>query len=111
MRKSKVRLVIDTGVLIPCGDKSDDIGIINSIKKFGNEFPNLLKKTNIVLLLSSEILKEYRLIPRKIDNCHPLPKFHASFKRIHNRLQRSVRQSKCKERCISEYEHMFFSCN
>ncbi len=109
MSKNEVRLVIDTGVFIPCGDKSENI--INSIKKFGNELPNLAERINIVILLSTEILKEYRLIPPKVRNCHPLPKFHASFIRNFNRIQLTLGKSKkCVKRTIDKYAfHMIES--
>ncbi len=105
MSGNKVRLVIDTGVFIPCGDKSEDI--VNSIKKFGNKLPELAEKVDIVISLSTEILGEYRIIPSKVSNCHPLPKFHASFERIFDRIQRYGRHNKCKERKIGRHKHMF----
>lgn len=103
MGKNKIRLVIDTCVFIPCGDKNKNI--INSIEKFGKELPNLAKRINIVILLSTEILKEYKSIIRpKIRNCHPLPKFHASFVRNFDRIQLTLGKSKkCVERTIGKY--------
>lgn len=103
MIKDEVRLVIDTGVFIPCGDKSEDL--ISSIKKFGNELPNLVERVDFVILLSTEILKEYSLIRSKIkeENCHPLPKFHASFIRNLDRIQRLKESKKCIKRMLDKY--------
>jgi predicted nucleic acid-binding protein len=95
----KVRLVIDTGVFIPCGDKSEEM--IESIKKFGNELPKIAEKLNITILLSTEVLNEYRCKIRpnlKSEDCHPLPKFHSDFTRSLDRICRLSRSHrKCRE--------------
>jgi len=94
-----IRLVIDTGVFIPCGDKSENM--IKSIKEFGNKIPKLAEKFNITILLSTEVLNEYRCKIRpnlKDKSCHPFPKFHSDFIRNLDficRLNKS--HKKCRE--------------
>ena len=101
----EIRLVIDTGVFIPCGDKSEEM--VKSIRVFGNKLPELVKEKkkekeiDITILLSTEILNEYRCKIRsnlKDKSCHPLPKFHSAFIRNLDRICRLHKlHKKCKE--------------
>ena len=100
-----MRLVIDTGVFIPCGDKSEDK--IRSINHFGSRLPRIAEMIDVEILLSTEILKEYKMVPAKIrryNNCHPLPEFHSSVIRIFNNLLRNLlRLRKCIPRKFVSY--------
>ena len=98
-----MRLVIDTGVFIPCGDKSEDK--IKSIKLFGNLLPRIAEKTDVEILLSTEILNEYKKIRAMIRkyNCHPLPEFHSSVFRNLDRLLGLRRLRKCISRKFGPY--------
>ena len=104
MLRQKIRLVIDTGVFIPCGDKSKDK--IDAIREFGNKLPELTEKFEIVILLSTEVLGEYRSIPARLKNldCHPLPEFHRGFLRNIHRIQQLRRLKKCSERPFGIYK-------
>ncbi len=100
MTKRKIRIVIDTNVFIPCGDKSEDK--IRSIEIFGKALPKLAEIYEIVILLSTDILSEYKMIPAKIKNCHPLPEFHVDFIRnLDWIIRRLIRFRKCRERSKS----------
>ena len=58
----------------------------------------MAKRFDIVILLSTEILDEYKQIPAKVGSCHPLPKFHADFVRNLVRIRRlHVSRKKCTE--------------
>jgi len=102
----KIRLVIDTGVFIPCGDKSKDM--IKSIKEFGNRIPKLAEELDITILLSTDVLNEYRCKIRpnlKAEGCHPLPKFHSDFTRNLDRICRLHKlHKKCKEILIGLFK-------
>jgi predicted nucleic acid-binding protein len=104
MPRQKIRLVMDTGVFIPCGDKSKDK--IDAIREFGNKLPELTKKFKIVILLSTEVLGEYKSIPARLKNpdCHPLPEFHRGFLRNIHRIQQLGRLKKCSERQFGIYK-------
>ena len=98
-----MRLVIDTGVFIPCGDKSEDK--IEAIKFFGNLLPRIAEEIGVEILLSIDILGEYQKIPAEIRKyeCHPLPKFHSSIFRNWDRLLRLRRLGKCTPRKFKPY--------
>ena len=98
-----MRLVIDTGVFIPGGDKSEEK--IEAIKLFGNVLPQIAEKVGVEILLSIDILKEYQKIPAEIRkyDCHPLPKFHSSVFRNWDRLLRLRRLSKCTPKKLGHY--------
>ncbi len=99
-----MRFVIDTGVFIPCGDKSKDK--IEAIKLFGNLLPQIAEEIGVEILLSIDILGEYRKIPAEIRKyeCHPLPKFHSSFLRTWDMLLRLRKSSKkCRPKKIEPY--------
>jgi predicted nucleic acid-binding protein len=104
MPRQKIRLVIDTGVFIPCGDKSKDK--IDAIREFGNKLPELTEKFEIVILLSTEVLGEYKSIPARLKNpdCHPLPEFHRGFSRTLHQLLRRERLRRCLERQFGSYK-------
>ena len=60
-----IRLVIDTNVLIPGGEKDEET--IRSIKEFGDLLPELAEFEEIVIYLSTEIMKEYKsVVPTNI---------------------------------------------
>ncbi len=101
MGKPKIRVVIDTNVFIPCGDKSEDK--IKSIKLFGEIFPKVAETYDITILLSTEILDEYKMIRAKVKDCHPLPKFHANFIRNLERIRRLHRLKKCREITVDPF--------
>ena len=101
MDKPKIRVVIDTNVFIPCGDKSEDK--IKSIELFGEIFPRLAETYGIAILLSTEILDEYKMIRAKVKDCHPLPRFHASFIRNLDEICRLKRLKKCRERSMGSF--------
>ena len=95
----EIRLVIDTNVFIPCGDKSEEI--IKSIREFGDKLPELAEYFDVTILLSTDVLNEYRCKIRpnlKDKGCHPLPKFHSDFVRNLDRICRLHKShKKCKE--------------
>ncbi len=104
MQIKVIKVIIDTGVFIPCGDKPEEI--IQSIEKFGNELPDLADKINIEILVSTEVLKEYKnKIPAELRKCKkPLPKFHRVFARALTTLARVLsRVKKCKIRKFEKY--------
>lgn len=91
-----LRLVIDTNVLIPGGEKDKET--IESIKEFGDLLPEVARLEEIILYLSTEIINEYQLVPaqlRKFNLKKQLPKFHSSLDRILP-IFRYYRTKKCR---------------
>ena len=61
-----IRLVIDTNILIPGGEKDEET--IKSIKEFGDLLPELARYEDIVIYFSTEVMKEYQLVPARLKN-------------------------------------------
>jgi len=101
-----MRLVIDTNVFIPCGDKSKEK--VEAIRAFGELLPEIAKKEEVEILLSTEVLKEYhQKIPVEIrrHGCHnSLPEFHSSIVRTLSVLIRIMKsRKKCTPKKIEPY--------
>jgi len=76
-----IRLVIDTNVLIPGGEKDEET--IESIKEFGSLLPEVARHEEVMIYLSAEIIKEYQLVPAKLKKLkEQLPRFHRFLDKI-----------------------------